>query len=142
MNIEQLIDELGHALGIDLKLSEAGTCGVLFDKDEIFFERHEGQLYLIAELGSAAGREDAYRRVLEADYLGHECGQGAIGIDANRREFVLHRVLDGEMDYPEFEKVLTVFVQATRYWKKWLEQPHAALNGAEASHLPTWGMMA
>ena len=145
MNSELLIAELGRALGIDLKLSEAGTCGVFFDEDEVFFERHEGQLYLIAELGPAAGREDAYRRLLEADYLGHECGQGAIGIDANRREFVLHRVLDGEMGYPEFEKVLTVFVQAARYWKAWLTQPQgtqAAQGAAEMPRFPMGGMLA
>ena len=141
MNCENIISELGHALGIDLKLSEAGTCGVFFDKDEVFFERHESQLYLIAELGPAAGREGAYRRVLEADYLGHECGQGAIGIDANRREFVLHRVLDGKMGYPEFEKVLTVFVQAVRYWKAWLAQQQA--HGTDESlKIPSGGMMA
>lgn len=142
MNSELLISELGRTLGIDLKLSEAGTCGVFFDKDEVFFERHEGQLYLIADLGPAAGREDAYRRLLEADYLGHECGQGAVGIDANRREFVLHRVLDGEMGYPEFEKILTAFVQAVRYWKEWMTRPQAAQVAAEAPRFPIGGMMA
>ena len=58
--------------------------------------------------------------MLEANYLGHECGQGTFGINASRREFVLHRVLDGEMDYPEFEKALKFFVQAARYWQEGL----------------------
>ena len=141
MNIVQLIGELSHALGIELKLSDAGTCGVFFDEDEIFFERHENQLYLIAVLGPDIGRGDAYRRMLEANYLGHECGQCTIGLDANRREFVLHRVLDGEMGYPEFEKILTVFVQVVRYWKRWLEQPIKEAQSA-ASHFPDGGMMA
>ena len=51
MNGEFLIGELGRAIGIDLKLSEAGTCGVFFDDDEVFFELHDGRLYLIADLG-------------------------------------------------------------------------------------------
>ena len=142
MDCERIIDELGRALGIDLRLSEAGTCGVFFDEDEIFFERHEDQLYLIAELGTSAGREDAHSRLLEANYLGQECGQGVIGIDADRREFVLHRVLDGEMDYPSFERALTVFVQATRYWKRWLAEPPQAASTTDAPYIPMGGMMA
>ncbi|MBO4334306.1 MAG: type III secretion system chaperone [Desulfovibrio sp.] len=79
---------------------------------------------------------------LEADYLGHECGQGAIGIDAKRRKFVLHRMLDGEMGYPEFEKVLTAFVQAARYRKAWLTQPQGTQGAAEMPRFPIGGMLA
>lgn len=129
MNGELLIGELGRALGIDLKLSDAGTCGVFFDDDEVIFESHEGQLYLIADLGPAAGRADAYGRLLAADYLGHESGQAVIGLDEDRGEFTLHRILDGEMAYPEFEKILTLFVKAVRYWKEWLAQPPAQGTG-------------
>ena len=138
MNGELLISELGRAIGIDLKLSDAGTCGVFFDDDEVLFESHAGKLYLIADLGSAAGREDAYGRLLSADYLGHESGHAVIGLDENRGEFTLHRILEGDMDYPEFEKILTLFVKAVRYWKEWLSLPPAqgtgdgpAFNGGE-----------
>ncbi len=123
MNVELLISELGHALGIELKLSEAGTCGVFFDDDEVIFEQHDGQLYLIADLGSAVGRSDAYGRLLAANCLGQESGQATLGLDTGREEFTLHRILDGDMSYQEFEKILTVFVQALRYWKEWLINP-------------------
>ena len=125
MNGEFLIGELGRAIGIDLKLSEAGTCGVFFDDDEVFFELHDGRLYLIADLGPASGREDAYGRLLSADCLGRESGQAVLGLDPDRSEFTLHRILDGEIGYPEFEKILTLFIQAVRYWKEWLAQPPA-----------------
>ena len=141
MNSEHLISELGRALGIELKLSEAGTCGVFFDDDEIIFESHDGQLYLIADLGPAEGREDAYGRLLAANCLGRETGQAVLGVDANRREFTLHRILGGDMGYPKFEKILTLFVQAVRYWKEWLALPRAEGEGS-ARQLPTDGLRA
>ncbi len=135
MNGELLIGELGRAIGIDLKLSEAGTCGVFFDEDEVFFERHEGQLYLIAELGPAAGRRDAHTRLLEADCLGAESGQACIGLDAQREVFTLHRILEGELTSAEFEKALTLFIRALRYWKAWLAQPPSE-QAEKASFVP------
>ncbi len=123
MNKGLLLDELGRVLGVSLKLSDKGTCGLFFDEDEVIFELHEGQLYLIADLGPAEGRQDAYGRLLEANYLGQESGQATFGVDTGRMEFTLHRILDGDMSYPEFERILTIFVQAIRYWKEWLTQP-------------------
>ncbi|MBQ9407016.1 MAG: type III secretion system chaperone [Desulfovibrio sp.] len=122
MDCGRLIVELGQALGIKLKFSKADTCGVFFDDDEVIFEQHNGQLYLIADLGSAAGREGVYKRLLTANYLGQESGQATLSLDADHEEFVLYRILDGDMGYPEFEKILTVFVRALRYWKEWLKQ--------------------
>ncbi|MBQ7617759.1 MAG: type III secretion system chaperone, partial [Desulfovibrio sp.] len=98
---------------------------VFFDQDEVIIEQHDGQLYLIAVLGVAQGREDAYGRLLAANYLGQESGQAVLGLDLERNEFVLHRILDAEMEYPEFEKILTIFIQVLRYWKEWLAQPVA-----------------
>ena len=122
MNSELLINELGHTLGFTLQFSENGTCGVFFDEDEIIFEKHESQLYLIADLGPAHGRTDTYKSLLEANYLGQASGQAVLALDSVREEFTLHRILDGEMDYNEFESILTVFVSAVRYWKKWLKE--------------------
>ncbi|MBQ9406766.1 MAG: type III secretion system chaperone [Desulfovibrio sp.] len=140
MDGELLLHELGRTLGFELKLSEAGTCGVFFDDDEVIFEQHDGQLYLIADLGSAAGREDAYGRLLAANYLGQESGQAVLGLDTAQNAFTMHRILEGNMGYPEFEKILTLFVRALRYWKEWLAQPPAT-GSAEAS-LPPSGMRA
>ena len=46
-----------------------------FDQDEILFEQNEDQLYIMADLGTAAGRSDAYARLLEANWLGVQSGQ-------------------------------------------------------------------
>ncbi len=129
----QLIRELSRNLNLDLQLSEEGTCGVFFDNDEIFFEVHEDQFYLIADLASAEGREDAYSRLLSANYLGQESGQAVLSLDTGRRGFTLHRILDGDLAYAEFEKILSLFVQAVRYWKEWLAQPSAGSPTQESN---------
>lgn len=126
MNGKALIKELGKALGFTLELSEQNTCAVIFDQDEVVFEQHEGELYLMADLGSAAGRADAYGRLLEANCFGAQTGQACLGIDAQREVFTLHRILVGELSYEEFEKILVIFIRALRYWKEWLTQPVAA----------------
>ncbi|MCR5536994.1 MAG: type III secretion system chaperone [Succinivibrio sp.] len=122
MNSEQIISELSTVLGIDLKFSDQGTCGVFFGDDEILFEKHDEQLYLIAELAPAVDQEFVLQRLMNANYLGGECGQGTIGIDRNKDEFVLHRLIDGQIDFVQFEKILSLFVQAVRYWKEWLKE--------------------
>ena len=123
MNGKALIGELGKALGFALEMSDQNTCGVFFDQDEVVFEQHEDQLYIMADLGSAAGRRDAHTRLLEANCLGAQSGQACLGLDSQREVFTLHRILVGELTYGEFEKILTLFIRAVRYWKEWLAQP-------------------
>ena len=104
-----------------MSLSEHNTCSVVFDNDEVVFELHDNQLFIIGVIGSAAGREALYARFLQADYLGAETGFGAIGLDTERGEFVLHRNLVGNLEYGEFEAVVTLFIQVLRYWKSFLQ---------------------
>ena len=120
MDGKRLMKELGEALGFSLEMSEQNTCAVIFDQDEIIFEQHEDQLYIIADLGPSAGRPDAHKRLLEANCLGAQSGQACLGLDVRREVFTLHRILDGELSYAEFEKILTLFIRAARYWKEWL----------------------
>ena len=47
-----------------MSLSEHNTCSVVFDNDEVVFELHDNQLFIIGVIGSAAGREDLYARFL------------------------------------------------------------------------------
>ena len=118
MNRKALIRELGKALGFELEMSTQNTCGVFFDKDEVVFELHETQLYIMADLGSSAGRTDAHTRLLEANCMGAQSGQACLGLDSQREVFTLHRILEGELTSAEFEKALTLFIRALRYWKE------------------------
>ena len=126
MEYAALIRELGNVLGIDLALTEAGTCGVFFDEDEVMFEVSEERLFIMADLGPSEGRGDAALRLLRAANLGLETGFACAGIDEERGQFTLCRVLEGDLAYPDFERILTVFVGALRYWKEWLAQPPSA----------------
>ncbi len=128
MEFSALIRELGSSLGFELAFSEAGTCGVFFDRDEILFELNENRLFIIADLAPSEGREDAYARMLKASNLGMETGFSCIGIDGNRNQFTLCRVLEGDLSYEDFEKILVIFVGAVRYWKEWLALPPSDLQ--------------
>ena len=123
MQFASLIQELGQTLGISLTLPESGTCGVIFDEDEVSFEVNDGRLFIMADIAPAEGHEEALPRLLRAANLGLETGYSCIGIDDKSGEFTLCRILEGEWSYPEFEKALSIFVPAVRYWKSWLALP-------------------
>ena len=136
MNETELLSELGRRLGISLALSEAGSCRVRFDKDTVEFEQAGKALYVMADLGTASGREDAFGRLLEANCLGAESGGACLGLDASRQEFTLHLILHGDMRYEDFEEALTRFIRALRYWKEWLALP-PSLNAEGAGGTQT-----
>lgn len=131
MEYAALMRELGSVLGIDLAFSDAGTCSIFFDESEVMFEINENRLFIMADLGASEGRVDAAWRLLRAGNLGLETGFGCIGNDEERGQFTLCRVLEGELAYPDFEKLLTLFVGAVRYWKRWLSLPAPQQPGAE-----------
>lgn len=125
-----LVEELGHRLGIELKFSNDGVCGVLFDRDEVTFELSEDRLYMIAEIGHASDREEVFGRLLTANYLGSQTGLASIGLDVSREVFVLTRIFEGDLEYNSFENATTLFVKAVRYWKEWLNIPTSSANNA------------
>lgn len=131
MEYSALLRELGGVLGFDLAFSDVGTCGVLFDDDEIVFEINENRLFIMADLGPSEGHEDACVRMLKAANNGLETGFSCIGLDEMRGQFTLCRILEGDVGYHEFEKILTIFLGAVRYWKKWLSLPPDEPSSAE-----------
>ena len=85
----------------------------------------------MADIAPAEGHEEALPRLLRAANLGLETGYSCIGIDDTRGQFTLCRILEGEWTYPEFEKALSIFVLAVRYWKDWLALPPAEASKTE-----------
>ncbi|WP_295351508.1 CesT family type III secretion system chaperone [uncultured Succinivibrio sp.] len=75
---------------------------------------------MFADIGVAKDIRFVFKRILSANYLGNETGQGVISINENDGNFVLHRLIDGDVPYSDFEKILVMFVRAVRYWKEWL----------------------
>ena len=131
MQFASLIQELGEKLGMDLDLPESRVCVVIFDEDEVSFEVNDGRLFIMADIAPAEGHEEALPRLLRAANLGLETGYSCIGIDDTRGQFTLCRILEGEWTYPEFEKALSIFVLAVRYWKDWLSLPPAEASKTE-----------
>jgi hypothetical protein len=53
-----------------------------------------------------------------------------------RGPFPLCRIPEGALAYPDFERVLAVFVRAVRYWKKWLALPPETASSVPFSQPP------
>ena len=143
MKSEELLKQLGEVLNIELSFTENGYCSVLFDEDEVVFEKFGSQLYLISELGKIQDNMQVLRRVLSANYLGEESGQATISSKEEDDTFVMHRIIDGDIPYPDFEKVLIIFLKAVRYWKEWISIPFPedADKKNEASVRPDFSIM-
>lgn len=143
MHLSELVAELGANLGISLQMSDAGTCRVIFGDDAVDFEQSGETLYIMAELAPATGREDAYARLLAANWLGAESGGACIGLDEEKNSFALWVTERGDVPYPEFEARLTLFIKALRYWKEWLSLPAAEpANQTEDQQTPDmYGMI-
>jgi len=119
MKASELIHSLGPMFGVELPVSEEGTAQVLFDEDAVDFQAADGQLFVMADIGSADGCEDLYGTLLIANCLGNETLGCTIGLDAERRVLMLHRIIEGDWTEHEFQNVIAQFVKALRYWKAW-----------------------
>ena len=141
MKAAELVSELGSALGITLSLGEDGTCRVFFDEDAVDFEKSGESLYVMADIASASGREDAFKRLLSANCLGSETGGATLSLDAAREVFMLHAMFQEDTPYPAFEERIAVFVKALRYWKEWLALPSAGTEHASVDTAQMMGML-
>lgn len=118
MDYDELISKLGEMIGIsDLAFEGDGSCSVIFDDDEFFFEKVKNRLVIIAPLGPAENKEEIYRELLEANFMGQDSALGSIGINPEQEEFVLTRVLEGEEPYETFEESLLIMIRSARKWK-------------------------
>ncbi len=118
MRFDELLTELGKNIGLeDLAFDANGSCSVFLDDDEVFFELSDGRLLIISPIGPVSGREGLFRAVLEGNFLGGQSAFGSIGINSDQNEFVLSRVLEGDVPYLDFEKSLLVFIRCLRKWK-------------------------
>lgn len=141
MKASELVSELGAALGITLSLGDEGTCRVFFDEDAVDFEKSGESLYVMADLSSASGREDAFKRLLSANCLGSETGGATLSLDTVREVFMLHAMFQEDTPYPAFEERISMFVKALRYWKEWLALPSAGTENASVDPSQMMGML-
>ncbi len=118
----ELLPSLGDILGIAMMPGEGGACRVLFGETAVDFQVSGEQLFLIADLASAEGRESEFPALLKADWLGSETQGAVLGLDGQKRVFTLHMMLTGSLEVEEFKTLLANFVRAVRDWKERLER--------------------
>ncbi len=137
MNCEDLIQKLGERLNLELILSPQGTCRVQLDEDIVDFEKVDEALYIMADVGSSEGREDAYLPLLVANNLRQNTGGGTIGIDAAKNVFTMTYV-EGDVSFEAFEVNLMRFLQTLRWWKAWLllSPESTSTEGEDDSAMP------
>ncbi len=135
MTCSELIHTLGERLDLDLVLSPQGTCRVQLDEDIIDFEKVDEALYIMADIGSSEGREDAYLPLLMANNLRQNTGGSTIGVDAVNHVFTMTYV-EGDVSFETFEVNLMRFLQTLRWWKAWLALPPETNSAEESSAMP------
>ena len=120
MKFDELISSLGVRLGIsNLVFDVNQSCIMLkFDDDLVLFEKSGNKLVISAELGSAIGKENLYKQMLEASNAGLHTGLNNLGFDRDRLAFVLSFTLENIIEPEKLEARLMRFILAVRQWKK------------------------
>lgn len=145
MNIDDILLELGKQMGLgSLKLDENRVCRLVFDSVLVVdIEATEGDqivnLYATVCTTPAEGKDALYETLLEASLFGLGTGGASFGIDKERGELLLWRVLNmDKTDYQEFVNVLESFVNHLEVWKDKIDKGEIAAlsekSGAKGGH--------
>ncbi len=144
MSCAELIHQLGQKLNIsDLSLTEDNTCGVLFDDDDVLFENVNGNLFIVAEIGSVDENErnKFFALFMDANHLGHGTAYGSIGYDEQRDIFTLTRIVSEDIEYEKFEEQLVVFLKTLRYWKRYIQDGKVSEDSTQESENNSLSML-
>ena len=132
MTHNELLRKLGETAGIELELSGASTAAAKFDGDEVNFESDGDRLYIYADIAPSEGREADFGKLLELNNLFAGTDGAAIGLDRERGTFTFCRMVEGDVEYAAFERVVAGFVTALRLVRRELSEddgpapaPHA-----------------
>ena len=129
MNINELIKELGLALGLpDLQLNPEGCARLVFDGSiaiNLEVDAERGCLHLHSLLGSVPreGRDALLYSMLKGNLFGNKTAGATLSIDSLREEAVLCRSL--ELDYlsvPRLTDVLEKFAAVTELWVQKIDE--------------------
>ena len=133
MNINELIKELGVALGLpDLQLNPEGCARLVFDGTtaiNLEVDAERGCLQLYSLLGSVPreGRDALLYSMLKANLFGNKTAGAALSIDSLREEAILCRSFELEyLSMPQLKDMLEKFVQVTELWVQKVEEKSCA----------------
>jgi hypothetical protein len=129
MNAQQLLDSLASTMGLPpMPLNSDHCARIVFDgKVEVDFEGdpESGELFLHCSVGALPrlGREDLYRRLLEANLFGQQTSRSTFAIDAGTESVVLWRAdLCEELSLIAFQQIVEDFVNCAETWMSAVEQ--------------------
>ena len=128
MSAKDLLDRLGTVLSVSADLSSDNTCALQFDDVGVHFEAANGMLYVLTELGTSPDIDSIARRLLEANFLGEKTNGATLALDRETGCVTLHAIFDENCSYDFFEKRLSQFVLAARYWRVWISYSPESQN--------------
>jgi hypothetical protein len=139
--IQALIGEFGRSIGLpDLELDEDNYCALLIDEGLVInmeFDEESRQLLLYSLLGQAAGdTRSVYERLLQANYVGRECGGATFGLRPDNSVVLSQSLAVPGLDLKDFTARLERFVNEVEAWTKQLSQLGAASETAPAEEFP------
>ncbi len=137
--VENAVAQLGQALGLALALSAQGTLQLRIGKQLALNLEADGEaaLYAYAVLGpcpAEAQQSTLFGEMLEGQLFGRETGEARFGLDAHRRELLLHRRLDlRQIDAMAFQAEIEHFITVAQRWIDRLAAPGEA-KSIELTH--------
>jgi Tir chaperone protein (CesT) family len=130
---QELLGEFGRSTGLgELALDEDNYCALLIEFDE-----QDRQLVLYSLLGEPAGdRLPVYERLLQANYLGRECGGATFGLRPGNSVVLSQSMAVAGLDLKDFTARLERFINEVEAWTKQLPQLGAASDAGPAEEFP------
>ena len=132
MNINELIKELGVALGMpDLQLNPEGCARLVFDGTtaiNLEVDAERGCLHLYSLLGSVPleRRDAVLYSMLKGNLFGNKTAGATLAIDSLCEEAVLCRSIELEyLSVPRLTNILEKFVKVTELWVKKIDKKTA-----------------
>ncbi|MDQ5909455.1 MAG: hypothetical protein QG599_1550 [Pseudomonadota bacterium] len=127
MQIEDILDELGHQTGLGaLSLNEDRVCRLVFDDRltvdiEALPDKQRFFIHAVVGPAPSSQKEAIFAEMLSANLFGQDTGGACLALDRNREEVLLFKeFLTDQMDYPMFSAALEVFLNRLDHWKNWL----------------------
>ena len=138
---QELLGAFGRTIGLDdLGLDEDNYCALLIDDGlviNIEFDEQERQLVLYSLLGEPAGdARSVYERLLQANYLGRECGGATFGLRPDNSVVLSQSMAVPGLELKDLTARLERFINEVEAWTKQLPQLGAASEAAPAEEFP------
>ena len=122
MELSELLEKFGKSSGLDVcNLDDEGVCRLVFDGN-LTVDIEQGEDKATCLMYGLAGPlppepEALMRRMLGANLFVSDTGDAVVGLDNTLDQIIiLLRCQLTHMEYDEFERILTGFIDQLEYW--------------------------